>query len=151
MPATIKVSWNNHPVRNFTDISEARAWLANKMSNAARSFKKGTLQHKMLFDAAEALQQLAETSSEVCDYRERVAGIWWAIDTFNIKFTTFDIGIAIRDLLEDVIIEHFEQRDCEVISTRLTERVTFVDVGDAPNPVIHLDNGQIFDVRIIAR
>ena len=63
------------------------------------------------------------------------------------KFTTRDIGFAIRDFLEDRVICHLN-RDGE---ERGRDTVEFVDISDADNPVIHMLGGQTFRVRIFTQ
>jgi hypothetical protein len=61
---------------------------------------------------------------------------------------TADIGILIRDRLEgDVVHEH--NWDTDPIHTVAEHNVTFVDVSDPDNPVIHVSNGDKFRVIVI--
>jgi hypothetical protein len=60
--------------------------------------------------------------------------------------TTRDIGLAIRDFLEDKELYSFNEHGEEGAA----ETVDFIDVSDAHNPRILLANGQQFIVRIFA-
>lgn len=71
----------------------------------------------------------------------------------TIVFNTRDVGLAIRDHLEQNCITHFEERDLdgdEELVEGERDEVVAVDVSDAHNPIICLDNGQTFTVRIFA-
>lgn len=68
-----------------------------------------------------------------------------------VKLETSDIGIAIRDALEDDYISKITEIGADVVKEQTNAGfITFVDVSDASNPVIHLENGQRFVVRIVA-
>ena len=61
--------------------------------------------------------------------------------------TTNDLGLAIRDHIEDHDVNHYDG-DVEVEGA--IEYVNHVDVSDANNPRVYLSNGQKFIIRIIA-
>jgi hypothetical protein len=65
--------------------------------------------------------------------------------------TTRDIGIALRDLMEerDIVISS-DADDGETVQTELRTTVEFIDVSDPDNPVIHLSTGQTFRCAIVA-
>jgi hypothetical protein len=65
--------------------------------------------------------------------------------------TTRDIGIALRDLMEerDIVISS-DADDGESVQTELRTTVEFIDVSDPDNPVIHLSTGQAFRCAIVA-
>ena len=67
------------------------------------------------------------------------------------RLSTKDIGIAIRDFLEDQAVEiiDWEDQDGDGGTDRFV-KVVSVDVSDANNPLVTLDNGQRFRVRIFA-
>jgi hypothetical protein len=65
------------------------------------------------------------------------------------RFTTRDIGLAIRDFLEGSDIHAFTGPDDT--QSEDVEEVDFVDVSDASNPVLFLTNGQEFQVRIFVK
>jgi len=65
----------------------------------------------------------------------------------NILMNTRDIGLALRDFLEEMDIFHFDEHGNE---TEHQQTVETVDVSDPHNPVIWLDNGQRFLVHIVA-
>lgn len=59
------------------------------------------------------------------------------------QLTTRDIGLALRDHFEDHDVCHFhDDREGE------RQKVDFIDVSDPNNPVVFIDNGQKFQVRI---
>jgi len=59
--------------------------------------------------------------------------------------TTRDLGLAIRDYVEGFSISQFED-DKEIPRADLVE---LVDVSDADNPVLHMESGAIFTIRIV--
>ena len=59
--------------------------------------------------------------------------------------TTRDIGLAIRDFMEARELKQFD--DDQEIGADIVE---FIDVSDPHNPVIYMDSGQTFTVRVIA-
>lgn len=61
--------------------------------------------------------------------------------------TTSDIGFAIRDFLEDRVINHIDRDTTETFEGPECE---YVDVFNPDNPVILMSNGQQFQVRIFA-
>lgn len=62
---------------------------------------------------------------------------------------TADIGILIRDRLEgDVAYEH--DWESSPVNTLDKHEITFVDVSDPDNPMVHVSNGQKFRIIIIA-
>lgn len=63
---------------------------------------------------------------------------------------THDLGIAIRDFLEDQEFHLFDNSAGEMEETEDTRHVEFVDVSDPNNLIVMIDNGQTFTVRIIA-
>jgi hypothetical protein len=65
--------------------------------------------------------------------------------------TTRDIGIALRDLMEerDIVISS-DADDGEPVQTELRTTVEIIDVSDPDNPVIHLSTGQTFRCAIVA-
>jgi len=65
--------------------------------------------------------------------------------------TTRDIGIALRDLMEerDIVISS-DADDGETVQTEFRTTVEFIDVSDPDNPVIHLSTGQTFRCVIVA-
>lgn len=66
------------------------------------------------------------------------------------RFTTRDIGLAVRDHLEDHTVTHFVGVEDGDLDERGQGEVRFVDVSDPNNLVVHTDNGQTFTLRIIA-
>ena len=58
-----------------------------------------------------------------------------------------DLGLAIRDFLEDREFIHYRS-NMEESPYRST--VEFIDVSDANNPLVYLTNGQKFRIRIVA-
>lgn len=68
--------------------------------------------------------------------------------------STKDIGILIRDRIEgDLVVENDWAKGGSLIelpSKYCEHNVDFVDVSDANNPVIHVDNGQKFKIVILA-
>jgi hypothetical protein len=60
--------------------------------------------------------------------------------------TTRDLGLAIRDHLEDNNVAALNA-DCEEMGS---DTVDFVDCSDPHNLTVHMLNGQAFIVRIIA-
>ncbi len=65
--------------------------------------------------------------------------------------TTRDIGIALRDLMEEKeIVMSSETDDGETAQTEFRTTVEFIDVSDPDNPVIHLSTGQTFRCAIVA-
>lgn len=58
------------------------------------------------------------------------------------QVTTRDLGIMIRDFIEGRLI--VEGKAGPVM-------IDMVDVSDADNAIVYLENGQTFTVRIIAR
>jgi hypothetical protein len=62
-------------------------------------------------------------------------------------FTTRDLGIAIRDHIEEHRITHFRG---DLLETELAGEIAGVDVSDPSNLRVHLDNGQSFRVRIFS-
>jgi hypothetical protein len=63
------------------------------------------------------------------------------------KFTTRDLGLAIRDHIEEHAVYHINAAGEERGDAG---EVSYVDVSDANNPIVFLDNGQRFQVRIFA-
>lgn len=65
--------------------------------------------------------------------------------------TTRDIGIALRDLMEqrDIVVSS-DTDDGETAQTEFRATVEFIDVSDPDNPVIHLSTGQTFHCIIVA-
>jgi hypothetical protein len=61
------------------------------------------------------------------------------------NLTTDDIGIAIRDFLEHHNICHI---DPETLTESNVQYVNFVDVSDPSNPLVHMEDGAQFRVRI---
>lgn len=61
--------------------------------------------------------------------------------------TTTDIGFAIRDFLENRLIDRFDD-EAEVIDGA-ADRVEQVDVSDADNLLFHMESGAVFTVRIV--
>ena len=59
------------------------------------------------------------------------------------RLSTRDVGLALREALEGKSVSPCDEH-------RDLGNVIFVDVSDANNPIIHLENGQNFTVRIIA-
>ncbi|MDR3488786.1 MAG: hypothetical protein P4M05_28275 [Bradyrhizobium sp.] len=60
---------------------------------------------------------------------------------------TSDIGLAIRDLVEFRnihVMGEEKQGSVGVLG------ISFVDVSDADNPVVYLNNGQTFTIRIFS-
>jgi hypothetical protein len=59
---------------------------------------------------------------------------------------TSDLGLMLRDFIEDGDIfpmgEKFQEEEGVTVA--------FIDVSDPNNPLVHLENGQRFRVRIIA-
>lgn len=69
----------------------------------------------------------------------------------KVQFSTRDIGLAIRDFLEQQYVHHFAdtpEGDIEQIDGE--EEVVAVDVSDPSNLIVSLYNGQQFTVRIFA-
>jgi hypothetical protein len=69
------------------------------------------------------------------------------------RATTRDIGFAIRDFLEAQTISNFADdpdHECELVENESAHHIAFVDVSDVHNPLIHLEDGQKFRVRIFA-
>jgi hypothetical protein len=62
--------------------------------------------------------------------------------------TTDDLGLAIRDFLENRDICHF---DPEGLETGDKQKVDFIDVSDASNPVVMIDSGIVFQIRIFRK
>ncbi len=62
---------------------------------------------------------------------------------------TRDIGILIRDRLEDDTVCSHREHDGDLIEDG-EEEIEFIDVSDPDNLVIFVSNGQTFTVRIIA-
>lgn len=60
--------------------------------------------------------------------------------------TTRDLGLAIRDFIEG---RDFAIFDGDQDSGARVE-IDFVDVSDPHNPVVHLSNGRVFRVSIVA-
>lgn len=71
------------------------------------------------------------------------------------KASTRDLGIAIRDFLEGMPFEIFAEGSDHpaknVNGSIVTRAVEFIDVSDPNNPVVQLDNGQLFEIRIFAK
>lgn len=65
------------------------------------------------------------------------------------EFITRDIGLAIRDFLEQRTVTHYEDRD-GALEPCGDDEVVAVDVSDPDNLTVCLDNGQSFTVRIFA-
>ena len=80
----------------------------------------------------------------------------------TIQFTTRDVGLAIRDNLEQAQVHHFVEGEGvggefvhiedgrEFVSREIVD-VIAVDVSDPSNIIIQLDNGQCFTCRIVTR
>lgn len=65
------------------------------------------------------------------------------------KLTARDIGFAIRDFIEDACIYHVEgDAETDYIELLAPHQVSSIDISDPDNPIIHMDNGQSFRVRI---
>lgn len=62
---------------------------------------------------------------------------------------TRDIGLAIRDALEERTAIHYEERGDELEESGSTE-FEFVDVSDPNNLTVFMANGQAFTLRIFA-
>ncbi len=63
---------------------------------------------------------------------------------------TRDLGIAFRDFMQDASIHVLKEEDGELKESGEMRDIVGIDVSDADNPVVVLDNGQRFIVRIIA-
>lgn len=61
--------------------------------------------------------------------------------------TSRDLGLAIRDFLDCRTIHHFEDDD----DKGPADWISSIDVSDANNPVIYMNSGRKFVVRIIAQ
>jgi hypothetical protein len=69
----------------------------------------------------------------------------------NPDLQTRDLGIAIRDALEGESLIVFEEDAGDGIYESPYLRVAeIIDASDPNNLVVHLDNGQLFTIRIIA-
>jgi hypothetical protein len=66
------------------------------------------------------------------------------------KVTTKDLGLAIRDFIEEHKFCAFEEVNGEINPTKDWQKIQFVDCGDPSNLLVHLENGQRFRVRIFA-
>ena len=105
-----------------------------------------------IFPSSEAhLSQLHKTKADAAIYM---------IDECNIdpslievrKATTKDLGIAIRDFLEEKMFSHFIEKNGELIDDdHPCFPIDHIDVSDASTPIVHLENGQQFIIRIFAR
>jgi hypothetical protein len=62
---------------------------------------------------------------------------------------TSDIGLLIRDMLEGREFElcDLDRDEPEVVGK---DRVTFVDVTDVHNPVVHTESGRMFTIQILS-
>lgn len=58
---------------------------------------------------------------------------------------TSDLGLAIRDHIEDHSFEHFDGDQ----GTGRIAHVEFVDASDPSNLVVHCDTGEVFTIRIL--
>ena len=69
--------------------------------------------------------------------------------TTKASATTTDLGLMIRDFTECRWFDTFDivNGDYEMKGPR---QITEVDISDPDNPVVYLDNGQTFTIRIIA-
>lgn len=66
------------------------------------------------------------------------------------KALTRDLGIAIRDALEDENFHILKEEEGELIESGQMVEITVIDVSDPDNPIVELENGQQFIIRIIA-
>lgn len=66
------------------------------------------------------------------------------------KALTRDLGIAIRDALEDENFHILKEEEGELIESGQMVEITVIDVSDPDNPIVELENGQRFIIRIIA-
>lgn len=65
--------------------------------------------------------------------------------------TTRDIGIALRDLMEERnIVASSDTDDGEPAQTEFRTTVEFIGISDPDNPVIHLSTGETFHCIIVA-
>jgi hypothetical protein len=63
------------------------------------------------------------------------------------KLTTADIGVAIRDHLEDKEVEALDWEG-DAVTTDDKFEIQWVDLSDAHNPIVHTTGG-IFRVSIV--
>lgn len=76
-----------------------------------------------------------------------------AADPRPVNLNTRDIGFLIRDMVEGYkgIIAFVPEADDDELDEKSTDiDCQFIDVSDPHNPKIHLSNGQVFTIRIIA-
>lgn len=67
------------------------------------------------------------------------------------KLNTRDIGVALRDHLEEKSIFALRENEAgNLCETPHAFEVTFVDVSDPRNPVIEIDNQQRFKLHIVS-
>ena len=66
------------------------------------------------------------------------------------KATTRDLGLAIRDFLDDQYFHVLEETDDGLEESGDMRKIVSIDVSDPNNLKIKLDNGQAFVVRILA-
>jgi hypothetical protein len=62
---------------------------------------------------------------------------------------TRDIGLAIRDFMQGFAISQFHEVEGELEEVDSADKVDFVDVSDPHNPVLHMESGIQFTVRVV--
>jgi hypothetical protein len=67
----------------------------------------------------------------------------------KVTFTTRDLGLAIRDHLEQSTVCHYEEKAGGEVAEVARDEAVFVDATDPNNLIVGL-NGQMFQVRIFA-
>ena len=63
--------------------------------------------------------------------------------------TTQDIGLAIRNFIEDQEIETWTDADLESGTTDGRDHIDFVDCSDSSNLIVHTESGRAFTVRVL--
>lgn len=64
------------------------------------------------------------------------------------KTKTSDIGLLVRDMIEDKEFNQYNLKDEAKIVGQ--DEVTFVDVSDPNNPVVHTASGSMFVMHIVS-
>lgn len=100
------------------------------------------------FDGTQATINQATMTRVVCNNTLRVATAdkRAMIRRTAMTLNTRDIGLAIRDFIEDRAIIHYEGDE----ERGEPHGVAFVDASDANNLHLHMASGEVFTVRIIA-
>jgi len=91
----------------------------------------------------DSMLQRAQTAIDAADQQTNP-------DLRPARLTTTDIGFAIRDFLETRAVSKFIDRGDHWHEESQAAEIESVDVSDPDNPLVYLDNGQVFRIRIFA-